>query len=142
MTRQPPTALYIEMRLIHAETGSIEKTAAELIRRGATPDEVRDLLYPGLRAIERRLLDAAIADAYGDSGLPAVDAPEPRAARRGPGRPGWDWLTFQAHLREAERLTSPPRTPQRIADNFALLDGTRGTTSSEYVARLRRKLSE
>jgi DNA-binding CsgD family transcriptional regulator len=67
MTSDPwHTAIGEQARRIHAETGSVEGTARELVRRGATDDEIRELFYPLLKAQERRLLDLAVQLARSD----------------------------------------------------------------------------
>ena len=47
MSDDGPTVAQWEAILVHFGTGSYGETAAELVRRGWTDDEVRDLLYPG-----------------------------------------------------------------------------------------------
>ena len=60
------TALGAQAAGILERTGSIEGTAAELARTGATDEEIRELFYPRLTAIERRLLDRAVRQARED----------------------------------------------------------------------------
>jgi hypothetical protein len=150
------TALGAQARRILERTGSVGDTVIELARKGASDDEVRELFYPRLTAIERRLLDRTVREAREDHlhrlASEYVDGINAARAKRGLGplaaetepppaetvvehRPsGPEWIAIVRAYRQAQ---GKPDQPLPSQDAVARAWGNR---SEDTLARHLRRL--